>query len=239
MRQPTYKWKAYVLLKDEVMLKLPENIDIFSIKKEFQTMITSKRRFERISTVNQLVEELERQLIINPDKTGIQEFYNVIIVLNALHPQAIELDLLTKVENLAKNCMPLPPRSTLPPRSRKDRLTDNIRNILAIELVMCGGKDWEHFAMKLGFSLKEKDTITYSRVRIKQGEFDDIEKQMNGDIPLILNTVLSLFEDRCMKFGVKIDLLDHIIDILKRKEIFGTSMLADKIKKERDMMETF
>eukprot|EP00092_Neocalanus_flemingeri_P046720 GFUD01052663.1.p1 GENE.GFUD01052663.1~~GFUD01052663.1.p1 ORF type:complete len:195 (+),score=44.32 GFUD01052663.1:51-635(+) len=194
MRQPTYKWKAYVLLKDEVMLKLPENIDIFSIKKEFQTMITSKRRFERISTVNQLFEELERQLIINPDKTGIQEFYNVLIVLNALHPQAIELDLLTKVENLANNCMPLPPNQPY-----------------------------------------HQD----SRVRIKQGEFDDIEKQMNGDIPLILNTVLSLFEDRCMKFGVKIDLLDHIIDILKRKEIFGTSMLADKIKKERDMMETF
>eukprot|EP00092_Neocalanus_flemingeri_P046721 GFUD01052664.1.p1 GENE.GFUD01052664.1~~GFUD01052664.1.p1 ORF type:complete len:116 (+),score=19.24 GFUD01052664.1:23-349(+) len=92
--------------------------------------------------------------------------------------------------------------------------------------------------MALGISLKEKNPLTYSRVRIKPGEFNNIEHQLNGGIPLILNTVLTLFEDRCMKFGVKMDLLDHIINLLERKEIFGTSMLANKIKNEKNIMET-
>ena len=56
MRQPTPKWNDYVLLRDEALKIIPDNIDVFSIKKEFQMMITSKRKFERINTIANLIE---------------------------------------------------------------------------------------------------------------------------------------------------------------------------------------
>ena len=61
----------------------------------------------------------------------------------------------------------------------------------------------------------------------------------NGDIKQILHTVLTKFEDRCMQRGVNIDMLDHLIDILKKEEIFGKPLtgLANKIKKEKKKIE--
>ena len=56
MRQLTAKSNAYALLRDETLQIIPDNIDIFSIKKDFQVMISSKRRFERIQTIAQLIE---------------------------------------------------------------------------------------------------------------------------------------------------------------------------------------
>ena len=41
----------------------------------------------------------------------------------------------------------------------------NIRNILARDLEMCGGKDWYHFVLALGDGMKERDDV-----RIKPGE---------------------------------------------------------------------
>ena len=45
-----------------------------------------------------------------------------------------------------------------------NRVPNNIREMIAIDLEMCGGRDWEHFTLGLGFGLKEKDNV-----RIKQG----------------------------------------------------------------------
>jgi len=243
MRQPTSAWSDYVLLRDEAIRTIPDNIDMFNIKKEFQMLITSKRRFERIHTIGHLVEELERQLVIFPDKRGIHQFQAVLLSVNTLQPQAIGSSLLTKVANLTKK---LEPAQQL--RSRNvstsstwgqdpfvfNRVPNKIRDMLAIDLEMCGGKDWEHFAVGLGSGLKEKD-----KLRIKQGEVDHIERLKNGDIGQILHTVLTKFEDRCMQRGVNINMMDHLIDILRREEIFGTplNMLANKIKEEKKKIE--
>ena len=71
------------------------------------------------------------------------------------------------------------------------------------------------------------------------GEVDRIESKHNGDIKLILHTVLTEFEDRCMKRGVNVNMLDHLIHILKKEEIFGTPLnrLASDIKKEKKKIE--
>ena len=71
------------------------------------------------------------------------------------------------------------------------------------------------------------------------GEVDHIERLKNGDIGQILHTVLTKFEDRCMQRGVNINMMDHLIDILRREEIFGTplNMLANKIKEEKKKIE--
>ena len=68
---------------------------------------------------------------------------------------------------------------------------------------------------------------------------DRIESKHNGDIKLILHTVLTEFEDRCMKRGVNVNMLDHLIHILKKEEIFGTPLnrLASDIKKEKKKIE--
>ena len=56
MRQTSQKLTEYEELRDEVLKVLPDNIDVFSIKQEFQPIIVSKRRFERIHTIQQLIE---------------------------------------------------------------------------------------------------------------------------------------------------------------------------------------
>ena len=56
MRQPSAAWSNYILLRDQALVSIADGIDVFSIKKEFQLMIKSKRRFERINTIRGLVE---------------------------------------------------------------------------------------------------------------------------------------------------------------------------------------
>ena len=56
MREHSDKWREYQVLREEVLRTIPDNIDVFSIKREFQALIKSKRRFERIQTIPQLVE---------------------------------------------------------------------------------------------------------------------------------------------------------------------------------------
>ena len=55
MRQPTPKLIEYALLRDEALKTIPDNIDLFSIKKDFQMIIPSKRRFERVHTIGHLI----------------------------------------------------------------------------------------------------------------------------------------------------------------------------------------
>ena len=45
-----------------------------------------------------------------------------------------------------------------------NRVPNNIREMLAMDLEICGGKDLEHFVVGLGSGLKERE-----KLRIKQG----------------------------------------------------------------------
>jgi len=245
MRQPSSKWNDYVLLRDEVFKNIPDTLDVFSIKKEFQTMIASRRKLERIKTIRQLVKELEKQLIIFPDKEGINQFYVILTMVHGSQQHAISSTLLMKVEELSKK---LAPAHTQSLRSRhcssssmyyqdpsaQCRVPNNIRNILAIDLERCGGRDWEHFLLGLGNGMENKN-----KIRIKQGEVDFIERKMSGDIMQILDIALTKFEDRCIQNGMNIDILDHLIEVLKNEDIFLTPLLmtAEKIKKEKKIIE--
>ena len=66
-----------------------------------------------------------------------------------------------------------------------------------------------------------------------------MERTKNGDIRQILDAVLTKFEDRCMQKGVNINMLEHLIDVLKNVDIFQTplNMTANKIKKEKKVIE--
>ena len=68
---------------------------------------------------------------------------------------------------------------------------------------------------------------------------DYIERKFNGDIKQILYTVLTKFEDSCIKRRVNVNMLEHLIDIFKKVEIFGTPLnrLANEIKMEKKKIE--
>ena len=115
MRRPaSLQWKEYSLLRDKVLKIIPDNVDIFKIKQEFRHLVPAKRRFERINNIWQLVQvrtalldivncnavtgnitlnnqfqELERQLIIFPDKGGIQHFHQIISLVNVFQPNIV------------------------------------------------------------------------------------------------------------------------------------------------------
>jgi len=231
------------MLRDEALKTIPDDVAFFKIKQEVQALVTSKRRFERISTMRQLLQELERQLIVFPDKGGIQAFHSILIHVNTYQPNTIGPNLMTKVTDLTRRLEPLPAlRSRNVSASSNfvqdpllfNRVPNSVRELLVTELERCGGKDWEHFAVGLGSGLKERD-----KLRIKQGEVDYIERKFNGDIKQILYTVLTKFEDSCIKRRVNVNMLEHLIDIFKKVEIFGTPLnrLANEIKMEKKKIE--
>ena len=81
------------------------------------------------------------------------------------------------------------------------------------------------------------DSLYYS---IFPGEFDHIERQTGGDTLTNIDFVITMFEDRCMKEGVKVNMLDHLVDILKNEEIFTPpfNLLARTIKKEKKKFDS-
>jgi len=76
-------------------------------------------------------------------------------------------------------------------------------------------------------------------VRIKQGEVDNIERQTNRDIGQIIDALLTRFEDKCIKNGVNINMLEHLIEILKNVDIFQSPLTetANKIKLEKKRLK--
>ena len=51
--------------------------------------------------------------------------------------------------------------------------------------------------------------------------------------------MLTVFEYRCVKEAVNVDLLQHVVEILMDKNVFGTplTMTANKIKKHQEKMK--
>jgi len=237
--------QEYNILRDKALKTIPDNVDLFKIKQEFRHLIPAKRRFERISSILQLIQELERQLIIFPDKKGIQQFYNIVRMVNALQPNTVGPDLILEITQLTQRLEPLQALRSRNVSTSSNfsqdpslftRVPDNIKAMLARELERTeAGQDWEHFATGLGEGLKEKD-----KIRVKQGEVDRIEREHNGNVERILYAVVTKFEDKCIQNRINVKMIDHIIDVLKSERIFGGSFykkLASEIKAEQKKLE--
>merc|ERR1711915_334475 len=96
--------------------------DVTGVKKEFRLLISSKRKFERINSIKTLLQELERQLLIFPEKKGIQYFYSIIQQLNSQQSGVISQQLLDRVDELHKRLQPVsesPPLPSALPRQAK------------------------------------------------------------------------------------------------------------------------
>jgi len=163
MRQLAPERVEYSKLKEDILGCLADNTDVTGVKKEFRLLISSKRKFERINSIRTLFQELERQLLIFPEKKGIQYFYSIVQQLNSQQSGVISQQLLDQVDELHRRLQPVlespPLPSALPRQTSFQRVPENVRLILAKDLKLCGGKDWEHFAMGLGTGLGDKEDI--------------------------------------------------------------------------------
>lgn len=240
MRQLAPERVEYSKLKEDILGCLADNTDVTGVKKEFRLLISSKRKFERINSIRTLFQELERQLLIFPEKKGIQYFYSIVQQLNSQQSGVISQQLLDQVDELHRRLQPVlespPLPSALPRQTSFQRVPENVRLILAKDLKLCGGKDWEHFAMGLGTGLGDKEDI----LKLKLGKIGEFEEKHNGDIKKILDDVLTHFEDNCLKSSVTIDMLKHISKVLKNVDIFTTplNLTANKIKREREKLKS-
>ena len=129
-----------------------------------------------------------------------------------------------------------------------NRVPSHIKEMMVQELERSGGKDWEHFATGLGYDLKDRNKIRIKQGKAKaqdenkkdntdnSGEVDRLELEHNGDVEQILLAVITKFEDRCIQRRVNVKMLDHIIDLLKKREFFGTpfNKLAKQIEEEKN-----
>ena len=76
------------------------------------------------------------------------------------------------------------------------------------------GQDWEHFILGLGRKLPQADDI-----RIRQGDLDRLERTFAGNRTKIMNCALVDFERNCQKYEVNINIAQHVVEVLKDKDI--------------------
>jgi len=185
------------------------NYDANKIKAEFRTSITARRRYERIRSLSDLLDVLEKQLVIFPDR-GVLEPYKVIAL--SLDPPRHQLAAL--VDSTKAHLGPRMPVASAAPRV-PNNLDQDIIHKIAKTFDDAGGRDWENLATGLGYKLKNADR---DKIRIRQGEVDRIDRNCST-MDQKLRAVFSEFIDRCRKNNVYPNMVEHVCDILKSKEV--------------------
>jgi len=216
MREESSKWRDYKLLREEVIDKLPKvgDEEATRVKEAFLSLIPSRRRYDRIASVADLILELEEQLEIFPEKKGIKKLGSVLHCVEQVSNFALDSDLQERIKNLTRDLEPVPslPREVaLLPTDLSDRILIK----LARDLEKAGGRDWEHFATGLGLNLAEQE-----EVRVRQGEVDNIEREEGGNTVKIIKRVVELFGQRCATAGVSEDLGEHVAKVLESHDVF-------------------
>jgi len=233
MRELSSKWREYKLLREEVIEKLPKvrHEEATRVKEAFVSLIPSRRRYDRIASVADLILELEEQLEIFPEKKGITKLGSVLHCVQQVSNFALDSDLLERITNLTRDLEPVAslPREValLPTTSVSERILIK----LARDLEKAGGRDWEHFATGLGLNLAEQE-----EVRVRQGEVDNIEREEGGNTIKIIKRVVELFSQRCTTAGVSEDLGEHIAKVLESHDVFEPPLrrMARELRDARD-----
>lgn len=219
-------YDEYIALKQEVLRSIPGGGDSVSgdllqrckehVMKQHGRDVVSRRRLERIKTLKDLLTEFERRLLINPDKTGINPFLQIMEFLHRASSHVISSPMLDKVKNLTKRLQPrLPepqPQDTAP---SVILLTRDQRDMIISELTCpAAGQDWRHFLLGLGHDLNDRE-----RVRLRLGDIDRLER--DGPNYTVMRRALDMFERNCQLHDLTINVLQHSIDILLDSNIMG------------------
>lgn len=141
MREQSSQWKEYKLLREEVLEKLPQvkRDETKRVKEAFLSFIPSRRRYERISSIPDLILELEQQLVIFPEKRGIKQLGSVIHYVEQVSNFSLEEDLHERVKRLTRRLEPArqPLRGEPVPSGP---LSDRILHKLGRDLEKAGGR---------------------------------------------------------------------------------------------------
>ena len=79
------------------------NVDEFKqqFRKQFGNKTINKRRMERIKNISDLLDELENQLLIFPERRGVCHFLHLVEFIQRNHPSLIKDDLFEEAEQLS------------------------------------------------------------------------------------------------------------------------------------------
>ena len=80
---------VYSELREELLRSVTDNLSLDEIKAEFREVIRSRRRYERISSLEDLLLELENRLVIFPDKRGINSFLSIVRQIQRIQSQSL------------------------------------------------------------------------------------------------------------------------------------------------------
>ena len=84
-----YVQVVYSELREELLRSVTDNLSLVEIKAEFREVIRSRRRYERIASLKDLLLELENRLVIFPDKRGINSFLSIVRQIQRIQPQSL------------------------------------------------------------------------------------------------------------------------------------------------------
>jgi len=231
------KYLTYQAIKEELFVQIPEDYDIKGYKEIFvqdpkTKDVISKRKMHQISTLSQLLTEFENQMLIYPERRGIKHFFKIVEYIKENSSDVLSLEYFTKVKDLTEE---------LQPEDSVIYATDGSGETVSVKLMsrdnlkylfyeICASDCWNgrHLIFALGKcqSLSDEEK---KDVRIRQGEFDKIEREERGDYEKTLKKCLELFERKCQINQVSIDVTQHVIDLLQD----DWKYIADYLKKSR------
>ena len=214
-------YEEYVLLKHDVLSNIiTGTVDIERckqfVKNQFGNEVMSRRKLSRIKTIQDLLKEFEKRLIIFPDKTGIKPFLKLVEFINSQHAELIKPRTLQNVRNLTSRLQPrlapaptpAAPAVTLISREKKEKLITELTRPEACQ-------DWRHFLLGLGHDLPEEQ-----RIKLRMGDIDRLENSCPS-LYVVMRKCLDVFERNCQINNMTIDVLQHAVDVLSNRNIMG------------------
>ncbi|XP_023325809.1 uncharacterized protein LOC111699350 [Eurytemora carolleeae] len=209
----------YKQFKEMLFSVHPRNLQVVQVKSRFPEL-KGRRRIDKILTLEELVQELEKQLSIFPER-GI--LHPLRIILEFLTPfSAALLDELNKLEKQLKSTF------LQTQLQYSQDVPVHVVEVLAREFDRVPGRDWERFAEGLGHDFPNRDEVC-----IRAGEIDTIERTF-PETSKRLAAVFKMFSERCLQYSVDMNIIDVIVSTLQDENVFGTpyNKLARRVREE-------
>ena len=222
MREVSKDLTEYNKLKEELFESVSANMDITEFLSNNHMRGVSRRKLQSIRTVAQLIKELETLLLICPGRKRIEKFRHIVDFVKEKESTSSQLSpiFLERVTKLSQKLEPVQNDSTavltvLMTRRMKESLygTTQFYDTSAGAGVQ-KSSDWQHFLLSLGSGVFDADDRS---IVLKQGELDRLEREHRGEISRVMKEGLERFERRCQERRVRINITQHVLDILENR----------------------
>ena len=226
----------YKKLRKELFEQVPGEYEIRGYKEIFvqnpkTRNVISRRRMDQLSTLSHLLAEFENQMLIFPDKRGIKHFYKIVKYIRQNSPGTLSDDYLVSVKKLTEKLQPKHQLKYKTDGSSEKAgvklMPPDKRKYLFSEISAADCWNGRHLIFALG-KCKSLSVEQRRKVRIRQGDFDIIEREEGGNYQKTLKKCLWLFESNCQKNEVSIDVTQHVMDLLQ--DVLKLKYIANGLK---------